>query len=138
MPVLSAISIARLMNCDRRLWDIVHKVAETFPVQVTAGWRGEKEQNECYAKHTSSLKWPKSKHNFIKADGTPLSLAVDLCPIKNGQADLHDLKLIKEMGIYVLSVAADIGIKIRWGWDWDKDGKLQEKGENDGYHFELT
>lgn len=29
-------------------------------------------------------------------------------------------------------------VRVRWGRDWDEDGKIGEKGETDGPHFELV
>ena len=72
----------------------------------------------------------KSKH----IDG----LAVDLVPVVDGKLCWDKPELFKLIGVAMFAAAKQAGHRIRWGYDWDGDGKLQEKGEYDGPHFELV
>lgn len=87
-------------------------------VTVLCGWRGEKEQNEAFAKKTSKLRWPSSKHNHVNADGEPESLAVDLAPYPIDWS-VKGLPRFKALRKYALQTAQRLGIKIRIiDWDW--------------------
>lgn len=76
---------------------------------VLCGYRGEKEQNEAFAKGTSKLKWPNSKHNHLP------SLAVDLAPYP---VDWKNVAAFESLRVYALAVADTLGIRIRIiSWD---------------------
>lgn len=78
-------------------------------ITVLCGYRGEKEQNEAFAKGNSKLKFPKSKHNKKPAQ------AVDVAPYP---IDWNDLKRFREMCNKIELIATKLGIKIRLGRDF--------------------
>lgn len=121
--------------------DLVRAVREAFRIcpfriAVLEGVRTAERQRDLYAQGRTKpgriVTWTMaSKH--LTGD------AVDLGPIGPGLAiPWNDTQLFIEMGKHVLAAAKACGVKIRWGYDWDGDGKLQEKGEYDGPHFELA
>lgn len=63
---------------------------------VICGFRGEKEQNDAYARGASKLKWPNSAHNK-----TPKSYACDIAPYP---LDWHDIAAFQALGEHVLEV----------------------------------
>lgn len=117
MTNLSLISKKRLDTCDPKLQQLVIAVAEEFgqvKLMVVCGHRGQAEQNAAFAKGTSKLKWPKSKHNALP------SKAVDLAPIVNGVIPWNDLEAFKGLGKLVKQKAKELGIAIEWGGDWTR------------------
>ncbi|CQE14551.1 peptidase M15B and M15C DD-carboxypeptidase VanY/endolysin [Yersinia intermedia] len=67
----------------------------------------------------------KSKH----IDGN----AVDLLPV-TGWDNLASFKAVSKT---MFQAASELGVKITWGADWNGNG-IQEKGETDSPHFELS
>lgn len=119
MPLGKA-SLLKLATCQPELRRFAEAVAEGIDkgecpgvtdLTVLCGYRGEKEQNEAFAKGTSKLQWPHSKHNHLPA------LAVDLAPFpidwtEHGRAGFEALRT------YAVGVAEKMGIKIRIiSWD---------------------
>ncbi len=125
-------SLKKLKDCDNRIQQVINKALAKglIDITVTCGHRGEQAQNEAYAKKTSKLKYPDSKHNKQPA------LAIDIVPCIKGR-ERQWLDYCFMAGI-VLSVAKDEGIKMRWGGNWDMDGNiLFDQAFDDGAHFEL-
>jgi hypothetical protein len=109
MGTLGKKSLQRLAECDVKLRDIIFELAKQMEIVVLCGYRGEKEQNEAFAKGTSKLKFPKSKHNQKP------SRAVDVAPYP---IDWNDLKRFQEMCNKIESIATKLEIKIRLGRDF--------------------
>lgn len=126
MP-LGKLSLQRLSTCHPDIRTFAIAVAlgvdrgdcpGLTDITVLCGWRGEKEQNEAFAKKTSKLQWPRSKHNHVNDDGEPESLAVDMAPypVDWSVKGLARFKLLRR---FALQVADKLGIKIRIiSWDW--------------------
>lgn len=102
-------SKAKLATCHKDLQIIMEDVIKIIDITVLCGHRGEKEQNEAFAKGTSKLKWPESKHNKNP------SHAVDIAPYP---LDWQNILAFKELGAIVKSVASSKGISIKWGGDF--------------------
>jgi peptidoglycan LD-endopeptidase CwlK len=97
---------------------------------IAFGYRGEQEQNEAYENGKSTKRWPYSKHNKMP------SKAVDIYPYVNGKVSYNKLHCCVLAGI-VLTTAAKLGIKIRWGGNWNQDGEpITDQEFNDLGHFE--
>lgn len=109
MPTFSKRSLTNISQCHPDLQKIAKELIKEMDVVVICGHRGEKAQNEAYAKGTSKLKWPKSKHNK-----TP-SLAMDVCPYPiNWEARARFLEMRGKMK----AIAQRLGIKVRFiSWD---------------------
>lgn len=115
MPKFSARSLKNLGQCHPDLQKIAHEAIKELDFIVICGYRGEKEQNAAYAKGTSKLRFPKSKHNKSP------SLAFDACPyIKGapGGIDWSARAKFLEMRNVFKKTAERLGIKVRFiSWD---------------------
>ena len=102
-------SLKNLAQCHQHLQLIAHEAIKEFDFVVICGHRGEKEQNEAFAKGTSKLRYPHSKHNK-----TP-SLAFDACPYP---IDWERRARFLEMRGVFQKVADRLNIKVRFiSWD---------------------
>jgi hypothetical protein len=128
MPKFGKTSKKRLATCDKSLQDLFNEVVKNFDCSVLVGHRGEKEQNEAYDKGNSQVRWPKGKHN-----SNP-STAVDVAPYP---IDWEDRERFTYFAGFVMGVAANLGISLRWGGDWDSDTDLSDNNFDDLVHFEL-
>jgi peptidoglycan L-alanyl-D-glutamate endopeptidase CwlK len=110
---LGKTSLQRLDECHPDLQRLVRAVVARMPagddLTVLCGYRGQKEQDDAFARGTSKLKFPKSKHNNKPAR------AVDIAPYP---VDWHDRAAFDRQRAFVLAVASDLGIRIRV-IDWD-------------------
>lgn len=109
---------------DRRL-----SVRRVMDLTIICGHRGEKAQHEAYAAKRSTKQWPDSRHNTLP------STAVDAAPYP---LDWGDLIRFARFAGYVLAVADDLGIEVRWLGDGDGDGRTTDENFVDFPHFELT
>ena len=106
---LSERSLNNLAECHPDLQKIAHEAIKEFDFVVIEGYRGEKEQNEAFAKGFSKLRYPKSKHNKRP------SLAFDACP---NPIDWQARAKFLEMRKVFQRVADRLGIKVRFiSWD---------------------
>jgi len=101
----------------------------TFDFSVTCGHRGEAEQELAFRTGKSTKHYPDSKHNRMP------SVAVDLAPYPT---DYGDPAAFARLAGYVLAVADELDIEVRWGGDWDQDGRSNDERLVDLPHFELT
>jgi peptidoglycan L-alanyl-D-glutamate endopeptidase CwlK len=109
MPNLSKRSLNNLSQCHPDLQKIAHEAIKEFDFVVICGHRGEKAQNEAFAKGTSKVRWPNSKHNK-----TP-SLAFDACPYP---IDWEARARFLQMREVLRASAKKLGIKVRFiSWD---------------------
>jgi len=128
MPRFGKRSKKRLATCDDRLQDLFKKVIKYFDCTVIQGHRGEAEQNQAYDAGRSKLRYPDGKHN---ADP---SKAVDVAPYP---IDWSDRDRFHYFGGFVLGIASQMGLKIRWGGDWDRDTQVKDNKFDDLPHFEI-
>lgn len=127
MPKFSRTSLERLHTCHIDLRRLFVEVVTHFDCTVCCGYRTEAEQSAAYPKY-SSVKWPDSKHNAWP------SLAVDVVPYP---VDWNDWRKFRVFGGFVLGVASQLGIDVRWGHDWDRDHDFHDQTFIDAPHFEL-
>jgi peptidoglycan L-alanyl-D-glutamate endopeptidase CwlK len=135
MAKFSQISIQRLSTCHPDLQLVLTKAILEFDFSVLAGHRGELEQTIAFQEGKSKTPWPKSKHN-----GSP-SLAVDIAPYPILWPDPKNPKnwaRFYYLGGYVLGIAAELNVPLRWGGDWDGDRDIHEQRFDDLPHFELV
>ena len=143
--------MGELSDTSRRKLEGVHpdliKVVELavtaleFPVIVVEGVRSEARQRELYAQGRTKpgkvVTWTMDSRHRVQKCG--YGCAVDLAGVnKLGGIDWNDKAKFHAIGAAMRAAAANRNIPIRWGYDWDGDGKLEEKGEYDGPHFELA
>jgi len=128
MPRFSTRSKSRLHTCDERLVDLFNEVVKGFDCTILEGHRGKKAQNEAFNKGNSKVKFPNGKHNQSP------SVAVDVAPYP---IDWSDRDRFHYFSGYVLGIASQMGLKIRWGGDWDMDTKTKDNKFDDLVHFEI-
>ncbi len=128
MPRYSKRSATKLAECDERIQKVFNTVIETVDNTILVGHRNESDQEEMYDQGKSQVQWPDSKHN-----SSP-SKAVDVAPYP---IDWEDRERFTLFAGYVLGVAENMGIKLRWGGDWDRDFKTADNSFDDLVHFEL-
>lgn len=124
----SPTSRRNLDECHADLRRLFEEVLEIHDCAITTGFRSQQQQNIEFESGRSKLKYPESKHNRRP------SLAVDAVPVPINWNDRE--KFYYFAGI-VKGVAAQLGIKIRWGGDWDGDNDLHDQTFFDLVHFEL-
>lgn len=149
----------RLELVDERLGFLFRRVVVGFDCTILVGARGRAGQEKARREGHSTKAWPRSKHNIVPPGaGSELgieprlrALAVDVAPwplVWGGalidpltgeldDANVHALERFRAFGGYVLGVAFELGIGVRWGGDWDRDWDLRDQRLIDLVHFEI-
>ena len=121
---------ARLTGVGSKLIHVLNEVCKYFDITVIEGLRSQERQNELVAQGKSKTKF--GKHVQGKA--------VDIAPYPidwNARDDFHYL------GGFVLGIASQMGINIRWGGDWSDSSLSQNRRTtkdnnfDDLVHFEI-
>jgi|TARA_R100001530_G_C4283855_1_gene146290 peptidoglycan L-alanyl-D-glutamate endopeptidase CwlK len=128
MPRFGSRSKKRLATCDDRLQDLFKEVVKHFDCSVIQGHRGKADQNKAFDEGRSKLRYPDGNHN-----ASP-SKAVDVAPYP---IDWSDRDRFHYFGGFVLGIASQMGLKIRWGGDWDRDTQVKDNKFDDLPHFEI-
>ncbi len=128
MPKFSKKSLSKLETCDKRLQDLFLRVVKKFDCTILEGHRSKDRQNKLFDEGKSKLKYPKGKHNSLP------SKAVDVAPYP---IDWNDRERFTYFAGYVLGIAYQMGLKIRWGGDWDMDTQVKDNNFDDLPHFEI-
>lgn len=129
MPAFSQSSAAKLATCDARLQRLFERVVQIVDCTVICGYREKAEQDEAVRLGRSKTPWPQSRHNVYP------SRAVDVAPYP---LDWADTRRFDHFAGVVRGVAAQLGIRVRWGGDWDGDFDLADQSFNDLPHFEIV
>lgn len=110
-----------LEGCHSNLIELFEAALKTSPIDfsVICGHRDEGLQIIAFARKTSRLEYPNSKHN-----SNP-SLAVDVQPYPYTQENINDIEHTKFrlLNEHIKKVADELGIPVLnggldWGWDW--------------------
>lgn len=131
MPRFSQRSLSRLQSCDERLQDIMNEVIKYKDITIIEGHRSPARQAKLYKNGSSRVRV--SKHNASPSRAIDISLWDKKI---NGISWKH-VNEFNYLAGYVLRVADEMGVKIRWGGDWDMDDDLNDQRFNDLCHFEL-
>jgi len=123
-----------LKTCNLKLQQLFNVVVEGFDCSIIQGRRSKALQNKYFAEGKSKVQWPNSKHNVLNP--TDLSRAVDVAPYINGKIS-WDAKQCYFFAGYVLRVAEQLSINIRWGGSWDMDRDVNDENFRDLVHYEL-
>jgi peptidoglycan L-alanyl-D-glutamate endopeptidase CwlK len=132
MPAFGAVSVAQLQTCRPALQRLALAVVKGWDCTVDKGHRPQAEQHAAFLSGASQKDWPDGPHNALPSN------AFDLYPYPR-----PDDKTAKGRATYyafagyVLGVASQLGIPIRWGGDWDSDHDLMDQTFDDLVHFEL-
>ena len=130
MPRFGKRSRERLKGVDAKLVNVLNEVVKYFDITIIEGLRSQKRQDELVAEGKSKTKF--GKHVLGKA--------VDLAPYPIDWKARDDFHLL---GGFILGVASQMGVNVRWGGDWSSSslykGKRTTKDNSldDLVHFEL-
>lgn len=130
MPKFGKRSKERLRGVDAKLVNVLNEVVKYFDISVIEGLRSQKRQDELVAEGKSKTKF--GKHVLGKA--------VDIAPYPIDWQARDDFHLL---GGFVLGIASQMGVNVRWGGDWSASslykGKRTTKDNSfdDLVHFEL-
>ena len=128
MPKFGRKSKENLNTCDSRLQKIFNEVIKHVDCSVLEGHRSKDRQNKLYEEEKTKVKYPDGRHNRQP------SSAVDVMPYP---VDWKDRERQTLFAGFVIGVASQMGIKLRWGGDWDQDFQVVDNRFDDFPHFEL-
>ena len=128
MPRFGRRSKERLVTCEKDLQMVFNEVIKHVDCSVLEGHRSGERQDKLYDEGKTKVRYPNGRHN-----SSP-SRAVDVTPYPVDWADRERQTLFAG---FVLGVANQMGIKLRWGGDWDQDFEVQDNKFDDFPHFEL-
>ena len=126
MAKFGKVSKERLATSHPDLQKLFNEVVKTFDCTITQGHRKVAEQEKLYKEGKTKVKY--GKHNYYP------SIAVDVTPYP---VDYENIDRHYYFGGFVLGIAQDMGIDIRWGGDWDKDFQVKDNNFDDFPHFEI-
>jgi peptidoglycan LD-endopeptidase CwlK len=122
-------SLEKLYQCHPILQEVFNAVIKHVDTTIITGHRSKAEQNRLFDEGKSQLRYPKGKHNSLP------SMAVDAAPYP---IDWNDRERITLFAGFVLGLAAERGIKLRWGGDWNMNFETADNNFDDLWHFELV
>ena len=125
MPKFSKQSLNRLQSCDERLFKLFSEVVKHFDCTILEGRRTVERQSMLVKQGKS--KTMNSKHLTGKA--------VDVAPYP---INWEDRERFTYFAGFVMGIASQQGLKLRWGGDWDKDTDLADNSFDDLPHFEIV
>ena len=138
MPKFGRRSKQKLNECDHKLVELFNEVIKHIDCSVLEGIRTKEKQDRMFAEGKSKFTYPSSKHNVTSANGK--SIAIDVAPYDAsvpGGIPWEDRERLTLFAGFVLGIAQQMGINIRWGGDWDKDWEVNDNQFDDFPHFEL-
>ena len=128
MPKFGRKSRERLNTCDSKLKQVFNEVIKHVDCSVLEGHREKDRQNKLYEEGKTKVKYPNGRHNRQP------SSAVDVTPYP---VDWEDRERQTLFAGFVIGVASQMGINLRWGGDWDQDFQVVDNRFDDFPHFEL-
>lgn len=134
LPPFGPKSLAQLATCEQPLQDVFFEVNRRRSCTIVEGVRSQADQDRDNDKGFSKLRWPHGKHNVVPPQ--TLSRAVDVKPDDLAWTAPPDAW--KEFADLVFQVAAEKGIKLRWGGAWNGTYPNPPGDLNDLDHFELA
>ena len=128
MPYFGKSSKKRLSTCDSKLQKVFNEVIKHVDCSVLEGHRSKDRQNKLFEEGKTKVKYPNGRHNRQP------SSAVDVTPYP---VDWKDRERQTLFAGFVIGVASQMGINLRWGGDWDQDFQVADNRFDDFPHFEL-
>tara|TARA_R100000808_G_C2132825_1_gene141713 strand:+ start:631 stop:1023 length:393 start_codon:yes stop_codon:yes gene_type:complete len=128
MPRFGKRSKDRLATCEKDLQLLFNEVIKYVDCSILEGHRSKNRQNKLFDEGKTKVKYPRGRHN-----ASP-SRAVDCVPYPIDWTDRERMTLFAG---FVIGIANQMGIEIRWGGDWDRDFEVQDNKFDDFPHFEL-
>lgn len=140
MPAFGDASKQALASAHPDLQLVFNEVVRHHDCKILVGHRSVEEQLRLYRQgrgaagpivtNTDGVQ-KKSKHNSTPA------LAVDVIPYPFEAPDWKNVKRFYHMAGWVLGIASQLRVDIRWGGDWDSDQDLDDNKLLDLPHYEL-
>ena len=128
MPYFGKTSKKKLSTCDNKLQKLFNEVIKHVDCSILEGHRDKDRQNKLYEEGKTKVKYPNGRHNRQP------SSAVDVTPYP---VDWKDRERQTLFAGFVLGVANQMNINLRWGGDWDQDFQVVDNRFDDFPHFEL-
>ena len=128
MPYFGTESKKHLKTCDSRLQKVFNEVIKHIDCSILEGHREKDRQNKLYEEGKTKVKYPNGRHNRQP------SSAVDVTPYP---VDWEDRERQTLFAGFVIGVASQMDINLRWGGDWDQDFQVTDNRFDDFPHFEL-
>ena len=128
MPRFGKRSRNRLSTCNKDLQLLFNEVIKHVDCSILEGHREENRQNSLYEEGKTKVRYPNGRHNANPSN------AVDVVPYPIDWTDRERMTLFAG---FVLGIANQMGLNIRWGGDWDQDFEVQDNMFDDFPHFEL-
>ena len=128
MPKFGRKSKERLSTCDDKLQKLFNEVIKYVDCSILEGHRSKDRQNKLYEEGKTKVKYPNGRHNRQP------SSAVDVTPYP---VDWKDRERQTLFAGFVIGVASQMNINLRWGGDWDQDFQVADNRFDDFPHFEL-
>ena len=128
MPKFGKRSKERLETCDNRLQLVFNEVIRYVDCSILEGHRSGERQNKLFEEGKTKVKYPNGRHN-----ANP-SRAVDVAPYP---IDWDDRERFHLFAGFVIGVAQNMGINLRWGGDWIRNFEVDDNNFDDFPHFEL-
>ena len=128
MPNFGKKSRDQLATCDNRLQMVFNEVIKSVDCSILEGHREKERQNQLFDEGKTKVLYPNGRHNDYPSN------AVDVVPYP---VDWEDRERMTLFAGFVLGVANQMGINLRWGGDWDQDFEVQDNKFDDFPHFEL-
>ena len=117
-----------LATCEKDLQLLFNEVIKYVDCSVLEGHRSGERQDKLFTEGKTKVKYPNGRHNKKP------SRAVDVTPYPVNWKDRERQTLFAG---FVLGIANQMGICIRWGGDWDNDFEVHDNRFDDFPHFEL-
>ena len=128
MPKFGRKSRERLSTCDNKLQKLFNEVIKHVDCSILEGHREKDRQNKLYEEGKTKVKYPDGRHNRQP------SSAVDVTPYP---VDWKDRERQTLFAGFVIGVASQMCINLRWCGDWDQDFQVVDNRFDDFPHFEL-
>ena len=128
MPKFGRKSRERLSSCNEKLQKVFNEVIKHVDCSVLEGHRSKDRQNKLFEEGKTKVKYPNGRHNRQP------SSAVDVTPYP---VDWKDRERQTLFAGFVIGVASQMDIKLRWGGDWDQDFQVVDNRFDDFPHFEI-
>ena len=128
MPRFGKRSKERLETCNSDLRMVMNEVIKYVDCSILEGHREKDRQNQLFDEGKTKLIYPKGRHNDYPSN------AVDVVPYP---IDWKDRERMTLFAGFVIGVASQMGINLRWGGDWDQDFEVQDNKFDDFPHFEV-
>tara|TARA_Y100000401_G_scaffold47601_1_gene36746 strand:+ start:2400 stop:2792 length:393 start_codon:yes stop_codon:yes gene_type:complete len=117
-----------LATCHPDLQKVLNEVIKYVDCSVLEGHRSAERQDKLFEEGKTKVKYPNGRHN-----ASP-SRAVDVTPYP---IDWDDRERQTLFAGFVLGIARQMGVKLRWGGDWDMDFQVVDNRFDDFPHFEI-